>query len=420
MRSRYKQLVLSLIFLIGAFCNPLYAYQSAASVPLAADLQHFQQLAIEKNPAVHVVRHQIAVAKGQEVQAGLYPNPVVGYHANEIGMQDSGGAHGVFVRQKIPASKKRNLEIDIAKSRWSQFQFELSIIQKRLKTDVAIAFGRLLIAQRRLETLQHLQQSTLKSVQSTQQLLEAGQAGQHILLQSQLENEQAQLQMIQAQQDLKTAWLILRSICGIEDNQITRVVGELYKIVEPVSWDFIVASAIQQNPQVALLRHRIEEQRLILKRQEVDNAPDVEFMLSFRHHSLTDDDITNIQIGLPIPVFDDNRGNIASAQAELKSLDNELSLMKIKLRVRAGEVYRDYENARIAEQRYREMMLPLAEKNLRLVQTGFEKKQLSYLTFLTAQRTYLSINLSYLTASENLFQAVSELNGLLLKEHLLH
>ena len=194
--------------------------------------------------------------------------------------------------------------------------------------------------------------------------------------------------------------------------------GELYKIIEPVSWDFIVDSIILQNPQVALLQYKIEEQKLFLKRQQADNSPDVEFMLSFRHHSLTDDDIANIQIGVPIPIFDDNRGNITAAQARLKSMENELSVLRIKLRVRASEVFRDYENSRLAEQRYRETMLPIAEKNLRLVQTGFESRQLDFLSFLTAQRTFLRINLSYLEASERLIEAVSLLNGQLLKDHL--
>ena len=392
------------------------------SLPLcaqdASNLKHFQELALQRNPAVHAARHRIEAAKGVKTQAGLYPNPVVGYHANEIGMHDSNGAHGVFVRQMIPASKKRQLEIELAGNQLTQFQFEYSLMQQRIKTDVAIAFGKLLIAQKRLETLGQLQKSTLDSMQSTKQLFESGQSGQHVFLQSQLEYEQAHLQALQAGQDIKTAWYTLRSLCGVEEDQVSRVTGELYKIIEPVSWDFIVDSIILQNPQVALLQYKIEEQKLFLKRQQADNSPDVEFMLSFRHHSLTDDDIANIQIGVPIPIFDDNRGNITAAQARLKSMENELSVLRIKLRVRASEVFRDYENSRLAEQRYRETMLPIAEKNLRLVQTGFESRQLDFLSFLTAQRTFLRINLSYLEASERLIEAVSLLNGQLLKDHL--
>ncbi|MEL0096043.1 MAG: TolC family protein [Planctomycetaceae bacterium] len=419
MCRRKLRFFVSWILVIG-FCSPaLRAEDNGVIKSEIANLHYFQQLALQRNPALRVVRHQVAQAKGRKTQAGLYPNPTIGYHANMIGMHDANGAHGVFVRQLLPDSEKRNLEIDIAGSQLSQFQFQISLTEQRLKTDVAIAFGRLLIAQKRLETLQVLQQSTLESVQSIQQLVQAGQAGQHFLLQAQLENEQAYLQVIQAKQNLKTAWLILSSICAIEGQQIKRVTGELYKIVEPVSWDFIVDKVIQKNPQVALLNYRIQEQRIKMKRQEVNNKPDVEFMLSFRHDSLTDDDVANIQIGMPIPIFDNNRGNIASAKAELKALENELSLMKIKLRVKAGEVYRNYENARVAESRYRETMLPLAEKNLQVVRAGFEQRQLNYLAFLTAQRSFLRINLSYLSASEELFEAVSELNGQLLKEHLL-
>ncbi len=413
MRIARYQLFLCLILWTAFGCQRLTAAQPVAN------LQYFQRLAEDRNPTIRVVRHQITAAKGEKVQAGLYPNPVVGYHANEIGMQGSDGAHGVFVRQRIPAGMKRHLEIDIAQSQLTQFQFQLSLVQKRVKTDVAIAFGRLLIAQKRLEILQRLRRSWHDVMQRTEALVKSGRAGLHSLLQSQIEYEQADLQMVQAQQEIKTAWMILQSICGIEGEEIVKVSGELYKIVNPVSWDFIVASVIQQNPQVALLRYQIEEQRLRLRRHEVDNIPDVEFMLSFRQHSLTGEDIANVQIGMPIPVFDDNRGNITAAQARLKVLDNELSILKLKLRVRAGEVFRDYENARIAEQRYREVIIPAAEKNESVVQAGFENQQFDYFAILTAQRTLLRVNLSYLDASEKLFEAVSELNGQLLKEHLI-
>ena len=39
--------------------------------------------------------------------------------------------------------------------------------------------------------------------------------------------------------------------------------------------------------------------------------------MSHRRHNVTRDNVTNVQIGLPVPIFDRNQGNISSAEAEL-------------------------------------------------------------------------------------------------------
>ena len=58
--------------------------------------------------------------------------------------------------------------------------------------------------------------------------------------------------------------------------------------------------------------------------------------------------------------------------------------------------------------------LPRARKSLDLVTAGYEKGQVKYLTLLTAQQTYLHVNLSYLDSLRELRASLAEMEGQLL------
>ena len=63
-------------------------------------------------------------------------------------------------------------------------------------------------------------------------------------------------------------------------------------------------------------------------------------------------------------------------------------------------------------------MVPRARRSLKLVTGGYEKGQVDYLTLLTAQQTYLQVNLSYLDSIRELRAASSVIDGQLLTDSL--
>ena len=65
-------------------------------------LEEAQEIAREKNPTLRQAEAGIKAARAREQQAGLLPNPVVGYSGDEIrGGETGGGKQGFFVEQRI-------------------------------------------------------------------------------------------------------------------------------------------------------------------------------------------------------------------------------------------------------------------------------------------------------------------------------
>jgi len=121
-----------------------------------------------------------------------------------------------------------------------------------------------------------------------------------------------------------------------------------------------------------------------------------------------------VQVGIPIPIFNKNQGNIRSAKAKQMVANNEVKRIELDLQDRLAVAYRRYANARQQTDRYSQRMVPKAKKSLELVTAGYEKGQVKYLTLLTAQQTYLQVNLSYLASLRELRVSSAVIEGQLL------
>src|SRR5215813_4689021 len=77
-------------------------------------LDQAQKLAAESNPTLRQAEAEIRAAKARQQQAGLYPNPTVGYAGDEIrGGSVGGGKQGFFLQQTIVTGGKLALARDI-------------------------------------------------------------------------------------------------------------------------------------------------------------------------------------------------------------------------------------------------------------------------------------------------------------------
>src|ERR1700758_1282329 len=74
-------------------------------------LEELQQMALTSNPTLGQAKAGVRAAAGRARQAGLWPNPSVGYTGEEIrGGSFGGGQQGAFVQQNIILGGKLGLD----------------------------------------------------------------------------------------------------------------------------------------------------------------------------------------------------------------------------------------------------------------------------------------------------------------------
>ena len=194
--------------------------------------------------------------------------------------------------------------------------------------------------------------------------------------------------------------------------------GELDADVPSFDWNTCYAMVLGGNPALQAAQTRVERARIVIQRARKEPIPNVDLSVSVRHNNITGFDNTNVQLGVPLPIFNRNQGNIRSAEAEWIAASHEVKRIELDLQDRLAVAYRRYANARQQADRYSKRMVPRAERSLKLVTDGYQKGQVEYLTLLTAQQTFLQVNLSYLDSLRELRTAASIIDGQLLSKSL--
>ena len=107
---------------------PANASQPAGSLKLA----DFEQMALNGNPTLRQAAAQVDASRGKALQAGLYPNPVVGYTGELMGAQGTAGElQGAFVEQTIVTAGK--LRLSRAKYKQESYEAELMALAQQYR-----------------------------------------------------------------------------------------------------------------------------------------------------------------------------------------------------------------------------------------------------------------------------------------------
>jgi cobalt-zinc-cadmium efflux system outer membrane protein len=112
-----------------------------------------------------------------------------------------------------------------------------------------------------------------------------------------------------------------------------------------------------------------------------------------------------VQIGVQVPLFNRNQGNIAAAKADIESRKQELARLKLQLARDVASLFRDYESARETARQYKTEMLPRAEEAYRLYQKNYQNMAAAYPQALISQRTLFQLEVDYVQALAAVWQS---------------
>ncbi len=142
-------------------------------------LADFQRLAAANNPRLRQAASDVEAARGLMIQAGLYPNPTIGYETNPDNNNTGSGVQGGFIDQVIKTGGK--LTIAVAGARMALIAAELALKQARysLATTIRGDFYTLLVAKETVRVNRGLAHFTDEIFRLQADLLGGGFAASH-------------------------------------------------------------------------------------------------------------------------------------------------------------------------------------------------------------------------------------------------
>jgi cobalt-zinc-cadmium efflux system outer membrane protein len=400
--------------------SPSLAEPILAPLPedVGLTLSDLQDLAVAHHPALAQAASQVDALRGKWVQAGLFPNPVVGYVGEEMGSLGTSGLQGGFVTQRTIRPQRLALNRAVVAEEIARAEQRWAVQYQRTLTDVRIAYYAVLIAERRIRVARDLIRLSQEAVTTSKSLLQAAEISRVALLQAEVEAEQTRIVLAKAENESDVAWQRLKNAVAAPDLEIHDLAGSLDDAIPELDWDTSLDRILRHSPEIAAALAGTERARWALRKACADRIADVQFGVAVHHDERSGDTVSGLEIGLPLPVFDRNQGRIQQARAEIAAADSNVHRLELQLAQRFAGAYRRYGNARREAEAYRSSILDKAQQTMQLVDQGYRQGELDYLALLTAQRTYYRTNLAYIDALRELWIAVAEIDGLLLSDSL--
>jgi cobalt-zinc-cadmium efflux system outer membrane protein len=378
-------------------------------------LQALEQMALANNPAIAQSAARLRALRGKWVQVGLKPNPTVGYLGSEIGNEGAAGQQGGFVGQNFITAQKLQRNRAVVSAEISRAEQDLAAATRRVLTDVRQSYYNALLAQRRVDLAVELVRVASEAAKSSQSLYQAEEIPLAGLLQTEVQQQNAQVFSRTAQNGLSQAWRGLSAVLGGRPLPMQALQGDVNKLPTSLDWEAQLARLQSESPEVAAAMAGVLRARRALNRACVEAVPNVSTQWSVQYDDATDYTVAGVQIGLPLPIWNRNQGGIQQAHAEISEAMRNVERVELRLNQRLADTFAEYSNARITAESYANEILPRSQRTFELVQAGYAQGEVGYLDLLAAQQTFSQTNLAYLDALSNLWQSYVRIDGLLLE-----
>lgn len=389
-------------------------------------LEDVQKLAREMNPTMREAEAQIRAAKARRQQAGLYPNPTVGYTGDEIrGGSFGGGEQGFFVQQSLVTAGKLKLSRNVFAEETKLAEIEAEEQRARVESAVKMAFLRVLAAQELLDARRDLAKIAQDSAETQQRLMNAGQADETEMLDAEVESQRMRMAARMQENTLREEWRSLAAVTGQPEMPLAAVAGNLERDWPELNEEEAVAVIATDSPALRIANGEALRARAVLASARREPIPDLTVRGGLNYNNELLGGIphatgweTTAGLSVQIPIFNRNQGNIAAARAEIDRADQEKQRVALTLRERAATVVDQYANARLMAVEYRDEMLPRAKKAYGLMVEKYGLMLASYPRVLDAQRKLYEMQAQYIMVLEGVWTNGIALQGFLLTDGL--
>jgi outer membrane protein, heavy metal efflux system len=386
---------------------------SPSSGSAAMTLGDFESLAMANNPTLRELAFSSQRAAGYRTQVGLRPNPNVGYQAVQLADQST-DQHTAFVEQEIVRGDKLQWNRRVLNEAVRAQNFELDTQRWRVATDIRAKFYMALAAQRKLELIQEFQAVTNTGLELAEMRKQAMEGSQIDVLQAKVQKNEIDLAKQQAAVVLAASWRDLAALAGAGELTPSRLLGELPQSDEPLDWSSVANDMLRSSPERQVAVARVAQARANLERQNIQAIPNLTVLMAAGVDNGTNSGMMNVQVGAPIPVFNQNQGNMAAARAEYCRNVMEVERIENSIKARLAEVSAQYDSALAAVTNYASEILPNAEESMRLAELAYKAGETNFIQVLVARRTYFDSNLQYVQAQGQLAQARAMVDGYVL------
>jgi cobalt-zinc-cadmium efflux system outer membrane protein len=408
--------------------QPANTYAQATGYGAPADtirvtMPAAEKMFLDKNLQLLAEHYNIQSSQALVEQARKWDNPVLNtdqnvYSGNKFfqhGTDANGNPNGQFyvqVQQLIKTAGKRGKQIDLAKTNSNLAEWQFKSVMLNLRAELIKDFYTVdqLMSKAQLydENMQRLE----KLLSSREAELKAGNIAQKEYLRVQALIISLQNDVTENEKDISDAESELKTLLAVTGNTFILPVlpqGELVN-APLVSVLQLVDSAKRNNTDYQQQIYQLQYTQQNLRLQKALAVPDLTLGPNFDQNSNYTPNYVGLGISLPIPIFDRNRGNIKSAQYQVKQGESLMSLADQKLQNDVMNAYQKLLYTIQLSSKTNTQFYTEYNKLQKNIVDSYNERQIGLIEFLEYFKDYQDIKEQQLLQVYNLRMAKEELN----------
>ena len=399
-----------------AFIMLTFSAEAAERPSRPISLAEALQRALAANPRLTSAERDIGIAGGLRIQAGVLPNPEVSFELdNALGSGPYKGLRSaetnLQLSQLVELGGKREARIAAGEAGIGAAVWQRRATRLEVLSETAIAFITIISLQRRIEIFDEQIASFDELIPLLQRRVQEGASSPAETLRAQVaadlfraERERAKTQLALARRDLAI-------LLGDSSPRFGNAVGQLTNIGKPPSFQSIVR-AIESNPQLLRWTAVTAQRNAELLIASLKAIQDPRIYAGWRHFQDTNDNAVRLGVSIPIPVFDQNTGNIIAAQETLAKTEAERAINKLVLISIVGRAYDTLTGALAEIRLLRSSVIPNARSASETMLSGYTQGRFTLLELLDIRGSLLQALLREQEALQNFHIAIATIEGL--------
>ncbi|MBM0281547.1 MULTISPECIES: TolC family protein [Pseudomonas] len=393
-------LIKKLAWIVGALSGVLLLASAALQDAAAAEsrvlsLDNALASAFANNPELAAARWEIDIAQGGRQQAGLIPNPVLSWDAEDT--RRSSRTTTVKLSQTLELGGKRGARIDVASRAQDAAALELERQRNQLRADVIAAFYGALRAQERSDLAGRSLALAERGLTVAKGRVSAGKASPVEATRAQVQLSEVRLELSRAEMDRANAYRQLATVTGAATTDFSAVAEPASGLPSlPPSAQLL--ARLQQTTELRLAEMQVVQREASLGLEKAQRIPDLDISVGSQYDASVRERVNLVGVSMPIPLFNRNQGNVLSAARRADQARDLRNAAELRLRTETRQALDQWSTASNEVQSFNQVILPAAQNAVDTATRGFEMGKFNFIEVLDAQRTLISARTQYIAA----------------------
>ncbi len=372
--------------------------------PERLTLDEAKERARAASPALAAAREAVAAARGEERQAGAFPNPALFYTHEETSQSgDTNREDIALVQQRLEIAGQRGLREEAARLRREAAEARLAAAERNLDFDVSRAYARAVAAERKAAHAREAANAFARAREISAERRGGGDVSGYEDRRTALEAARYAALHAEAERARRAARAELASLLAVSPEAAPVLEAPLADALDlappPSALAPLRTTALEQHPEIraAELARRAEEAEARLARRE--RVPDPTVGLGYKREEMAGVsgswDGFAAQVSVPLPLWDRRGGAVAAAEAKARGGAAELRRVRRRVALEVERAWSDLQAASTQLEAIRPQLGPEAEAALTAARTAYREGEIALVEWLDAVRAYYEVESTY-------------------------